>query len=82
MRRSGMPMRPGPDEIYGPRRGRPGRSPRLPEQTTEKVSKELVRGGYLREGPAAALAAGVLTGVGARARRPQPQGHRPAAPKE
>jgi hypothetical protein len=51
----------------------------LLERKAEEVSKELVRGGYLHDEPAA-LVAEVLSDVEAGERRPQPQGPRPDAP--
>jgi len=82
MTSGGMPIRPGPDEIYEALRKAVRDDPHLQKRTAEEVSKELVRGGYLQEEPAAALVAEVLRDVEAGVRSPQPQGPRPAAPEE
>ena len=82
MTSGGMPMRPGPDEIYEALTRAVRDDPRLPERTAEEVSKELVRGGYLHEEPAAALVAEMLRGLEVGEQRPQPQGPRPTAPEE
>ncbi len=74
-----MPMRPGLDAIYEALRRAIRDDPQLLERKAEEVSKELVRGGYLHDEPAA-LVAEVLSDVEAGERRPQPQGPRPDAP--
>ncbi len=80
MTSGGMPMRPGFDAIYEALRRAIRDDPQLLERKAEEVSKELVRGGYLHDEPAAALVAEVLSDVEAGERRPQPQGPRPDAP--
>ncbi len=77
MTSGGMPMRPGPDEIYEALTQAVRDDPRLPERPAEEVSKELVRGGYLHDEPAAALVAEMLGDLEVGEQRPQPQGPRP-----
>jgi hypothetical protein len=80
MTSGGMPMRPGPDAIHEALSRAIRDDPLLPERKAEEVSKDLVRGGYLRDEPAVALVAEVLRDVEAGERRPQPQGLRSATP--
>ena len=82
MTSGGMPMRPGPDEIYEALREAVRDDPRLPERSAEEVSKELVRGGYLQEAPTAALVAEALRDLEVGEQRPQPQGPRPDGASE
>ncbi len=82
MTSGGMPMRPSPDEIYDALTEAVRDDPRLPERPAEEVSKELVRGGYLGEEPAAALMAEMLRDLEGGGQRPQPQGPRPGGTPE
>jgi hypothetical protein len=82
MTSGGMPMRPGLDAIYEALRRAIRDDPQLLERKAEEVSKELVRGGYLHDEPAAALMAEIIRDLEVEEQRPQPQGPRPDGPSE
>ncbi len=81
MTSGGMPMRPGPDEIFEALSEAVHDDPRLAERPAEEVSEELVRGGYLHEEPAAALVAEMPRDLDVE-QRPQPQGPLPDSASE
>ena len=81
MTSGGVPMRPGLEAIYEVLMRAIRDDPKLLERKkAERVSKELVREGYLHDEPAVALVAEVSSDVEAGERRPQPQGPMPGAP--